>query len=46
MGSKQRIAKYILPIMLDEARKNNIKTWVEPFLGGANVIDKVPKIWC
>ncbi len=42
MGSKQRIAKYILPIMLDEARKNNIKTWVEPFLGGANVIDKVP----
>lgn len=39
MGSKNRIAKYILPIML-KYRTTNM-TWVEPFVGGANIIDKV-----
>lgn len=43
MGSKNRIAKHILPIMLAEAEKNNISTWVEPFVGGGNMIDKVPE---
>lgn len=38
MGSKNRIAKEILPIMLKD-RGN--RPWVEPFVGGANVIDKV-----
>lgn len=42
MGSKNRIAKHILPIMLAEAEKNNITTWVEPFVGGGGMIDKVP----
>ncbi|RKQ59864.1 site-specific DNA-adenine methylase [Thermovibrio guaymasensis] len=42
MGSKNRIAKHLLPTMLVEAEKNNITTWVEPFVGGANMIDKVP----
>lgn len=42
MGSKRRIAKHILPIMLKEAEKHGINTWVEPFVGGANMIDKVP----
>ena len=42
MGSKNRIAKHILPIMLEKAKENNITTWVEPFVGGANMIDKVP----
>lgn len=42
MGSKNRIAKHILPIMLKEAEKHNITQWVEPFVGGANMIDKVP----
>lgn len=42
MGSKNRIAKYILPIMLAEAKKNKITTWVESMVGGGNVIDKVP----
>ena len=42
MGSKNRIAKYILPIMLKEAEKHGITKWVEPFVGGANMIDKVP----
>ena len=42
MGSKNRIAKHLLPIMLDAAEKAGITTWVEPFVGGANMIDKVP----
>ena len=42
MGSKNRIAKHILPSMLAEAEKHNITTWVEPFVGGGNMIDKVP----
>lgn len=42
MGSKNRIAKHILPIMLEECEKHGITTWVEPFVGGANMIDKVP----
>ena len=37
-GSKNNIAKYILPIMLKD---RNGKNWVEPFVGGANMIDKV-----
>ncbi|MBD3330532.1 DNA adenine methylase [Candidatus Peregrinibacteria bacterium] len=39
MGSKNRIAKCILPIMLAERKPN--QWWVEPFVGGANMIDKV-----
>lgn len=38
MGSKNRIANEILPIMLKD-RGN--RTWVEPFVGGGNMIDKV-----
>ncbi len=38
MGSKNRIAKHILPIMLKE---RGDRTWVEPFVGGGNLIDKV-----
>ena len=39
MGSKNRIAKHILPIMLEHRAED--MTWVEPFVGGANMIDKV-----
>lgn len=42
MGSKSRIAKHILPIMLKEMEEKRYSTWVEPFVGGGNVIDKVP----
>ena len=38
MGSKNRIAKHLLPIMLEN---RNGRTWVEPFVGGSNMIDKV-----
>jgi len=39
MGSKARIAKHILPIMLKDRKEGQF--WVEPFVGGANIIDKV-----
>lgn len=42
MGSKRRIAKHIIPIMVKAADEAGITKWVEPFVGGANLIDKVP----
>lgn len=39
MGSKARIAKHILPLILTERTENQL--WVEPFVGGGNMIDKV-----
>lgn len=41
MGSKSRIAKHIVPIIQKYIDENNITTYIEPFVGGANVIDKV-----
>lgn len=41
MGSKSRIAKDIVPIIQNEIDCNNIKTYIEPFVGGGNVIDKI-----
>ena len=38
MGSKNRVAKHLLPVMLEN---RNERTWIEPFVGGANMIDKV-----
>lgn len=38
MGSKSRFAKELLPIMLMD-RGN--RAWIEPFVGGGNMIDKV-----
>jgi DNA adenine methylase len=40
MGSKNRIAKHILPIILENRKPE--QWYVEPFVGGANMIDKVP----
>ena len=42
MGSKRRIAKHILPIMVGVAQARGVTKWVEPFVGGGNMIDKVP----
>lgn len=39
VGSKNKIAKHILPIMLKDRKEG--QWWVEPFVGGANMIDKV-----
>ena len=39
MGSKNRIAKFILPIILKDREEGQY--YVEPFVGGCNIIDKV-----
>jgi len=39
MGSKARIAKYILPIILKDRKEG--QWYVEPFCGGCNSLDKV-----
>ena len=39
MGSKRRIANEILPIILKDRKPE--QWYVEPFVGGANIIDKV-----
>ena len=41
MGSKSRIAKHIVPIIQKYIDNNNIQYYIEPFVGGANVIDKI-----
>ncbi|MFR2774763.1 MAG: DNA adenine methylase [Anaerostipes sp.] len=41
MGSKSRIAKYIIPIIQKYIDDNHVDTYIEPFVGGANVIDKI-----
>lgn len=39
MGGKSRVAKELLPILLKNRGKN--QWYVEPFVGGCNIIDKV-----
>lgn len=41
MGSKAKFAKELIPIVQKYIDDNNIKTYIEPFVGGANVIDKI-----
>ena len=41
MGSKSRIAKYIVPIIQKYIDENKPDFYLEPFVGGANVIDKI-----
>jgi len=41
MGSKARIAKHIAPIINKYISDNQIKTYVEPFVGGANMIEHI-----
>lgn len=40
LGSKNRISKYIVPIIQSYITKDT-KGYIEPFVGGANVIDKI-----
>lgn len=40
-GSKNRVSKYLVPIIQRCIDDNNIKIYIEPFVGGANIIDKI-----
>lgn len=41
LGSKSRIAKDIVPIIQKTINDNHIENYYEPFVGGANIIDKI-----
>lgn len=41
MGSKQRLSKELVPILQNIINENNVEAYIEPFVGGANVIDKI-----
>lgn len=41
MGSKAKYAGYIVPILQNEIDKTGATLYIEPFVGGANVIDKI-----
>lgn len=41
MGSKAKYADEIVPILQKIIDNNNIKLYIEPFVGGANIIDKI-----
>lgn len=41
IGSKARLSKDIAPILNNIIIRNKIDTYIEPFVGGANMIDKI-----
>ena len=41
MGSKSKYAQYIVPILQKVINDKGINLYIEPFVGGANIIDKV-----
>lgn len=41
MGSKRRLAKHIAPIIQGFIKSGNYKTYIEPFVGGANMIEHI-----
>jgi DNA adenine methylase len=41
MGSKARLSKDISPIINKLIQENNIDTYIEPFVGGANMIEHI-----
>lgn len=41
VGSKSKLSKYIVPILQYIIYEHNIESYVEPFVGGANIIDKI-----
>lgn len=49
VGSKARVAKFIAPMLNDIILKKNIKIYIEPFVGGSNMIEHIKcekKIGC
>jgi len=41
VGSKNKLRKELIPIIQQFIDDNNISVYIEPFVGGANVIDKI-----
>lgn len=41
MGSKAKVARYIVPIIQEQIERSGYETYLEPFCSGCNVIDKI-----
>lgn len=41
VGSKNKLSKELVPIIQDYIDKTNIEKYIEPFVGGANIIAKI-----
>lgn len=41
LGSKARLAKYLVPMLQANIHYYHINTYIEPFVGGFNIIDKI-----
>ena len=41
MGSKSKYAQYIVPILQKVINDRGVDLYIEPFVGGANIIDKI-----
>ena len=41
MGSKSKYAQYIVPILQKVINDRGVSLYIEPFVGGANIIDKI-----
>jgi site-specific DNA-adenine methylase len=41
MGSKDKYSQFIVPILQKAIDENNVNTYIECFVGGANIIDKI-----
>ena len=41
MGSKNKISKFIAPIIQEFIDNNGHKSYIEPFVGGAHWVDKI-----
>lgn len=41
MGSKAKVARYIVPIIQDHIDRSGFETYLDPFCGGCNIIDKI-----
>lgn len=48
MGSKAKVARYIVPIIQKQIERSGYETYLEPFCGGCNVIDyrEACRIFC
>ena len=44
MGSKAKIADYIVPVIQSHIAVSGSRTYIEPFCGGCNVIDKIKAV--
>ena len=45
MGSKAKYAEHIVPILQKAIDDNGVETYIECFVGGANIIDKIKPIF-